>query len=59
MDIVLLEVINENKIDVLCLQEVDQNIPANLMTIKNFNIEIESNTENEQLINIFNYSMLS
>ena len=59
MDIVLLEVINENKIDVLCLQEVDQNIPANLMTIKNFNIEIESNTENEQLLNIFNYSMLS
>ena len=38
--------INENKIDVLCLQEVelDQNTPANLMTIKNFNIKIESNT---------------
>ena len=40
------KMINDNKIDILCLQEVelDQNTPVNLMTIKNLNIEIKSNT---------------
>ena len=37
--------INENKIDILCLQEVeiDQKIITNMMSIKNYNIEIEQN----------------
>ena len=37
--------INENKIDILCLQEVeiDQKIITNMMSIKNQNIEIEQN----------------
>ena len=35
--------INENKIDILCLEEVeiDQKIITNMMSIKNYNIEIE------------------
>ena len=37
--------INENKIDILCLQEVElnQNTPKNIMSIKDYNIEIETN----------------
>ena len=37
--------INDNKIDILCLQEVelDQNVPNNMMSFKDFNIEVEAN----------------
>ena len=40
-------VINENKIDVCCLQEVDiePNYPTNLLSFKGYSIEIENNTK--------------
>ena len=39
------QMINDNKIDILCLREVelDQNMPKNVMSMKDFIIEVEAN----------------